>query len=110
MATLLIAGVVALVVFYLLILIVGVTAARCFKVDGSRSGSGSEVRESEEVVVAGRSLHGVVGAMTMIGEIRLDFIMLLSQCNAREIWSIVRCYPVFVFFLFLPVCSFFVFP
>ncbi|XP_076454747.1 high-affinity choline transporter 1-like [Babylonia areolata] len=69
MATLLIAGVVTLVVFYLAILIVGVVAARCVKVTGSRSEvteARSEVRESEEAVVAGRSLHGVVGVMTMI--------------------------------------------
>ena len=68
MAAVLIAAVVSLGVFYLLILIVGVTAARCVKVGGSRSGSGAEVRESEEVVVAGRTLHGVVGVMTMIGK------------------------------------------
>ncbi|KAL8608172.1 hypothetical protein ACOMHN_016627 [Nucella lapillus] len=71
MATLLIAGIVTLVIFYLAILIVGMVAARCVKVTGSKSNdtelsSGSEVRESEEVVVAGRKLHGVVGAMTMI--------------------------------------------
>ena len=64
MAAMLIAAVVSLGVFYLLILIVGVTAARCVKVGGSRP----EVKESEEAVVAGRTLHGAVGVMTMIGE------------------------------------------
>ena len=68
MAAMLIAAVVSLGVFYLLILIVGVTAARCVKVGGSRSGSRPEVKESEEAVVAGRTLHGAVGVMTMIGE------------------------------------------
>lgn len=67
MGTVLIAGIIVLVVCYLLILLVGVLAARFVKVDSGGSEVG--VSRSEEAVVASRSLRGFVATMTMIGEV-----------------------------------------
>ncbi|XP_046374505.2 high-affinity choline transporter 1-like [Haliotis rufescens] len=53
-----VAGLVVLIVFYVIILVVGVTAAKCVKID--------EENKSEMASVAGRQLYGVVGIFTMI--------------------------------------------
>ena len=57
-----IAGIIGIVVFYLLILIVGIWAAK-------KKGTGSETEE--EVMLAGRNIGLFVGIFTMTGEKKL---------------------------------------
>lgn len=57
-----IAGLVVLVAFYLLILVIGILATRCFRVKDQH------VSVVEASLVAGRSLRGVVSIFTMIGK------------------------------------------
>lgn len=55
-------GLVAVIVFYLLILIVGIIAGRKKKSDPGSS-------DTEEVMVAGRNIGLLVGVFTMTGEL-----------------------------------------
>ena len=59
-------GIVAIVVFYLLILAVGIWAGR--KSDASKNADG---QQTEEVMLAGRNIGTLVGIFTMTGERRL---------------------------------------
>ncbi len=54
------AGIVAIVVFYLVILAVGIWAARKSKQTGTNP-------DSEDVMLAGRNIGAVVGVFTMTG-------------------------------------------
>jgi len=54
-------GIIAIIVFYLLILLVGLWAARKSKSNGS---------DSEEVMLAGRNIGLLVGVFTMTGRLR----------------------------------------
>lgn len=55
-----VAGVIAIIFFYVLILIVGIWAARKNKASGVNS-------ESEDVMLAGRNIGLLVGVFTMTG-------------------------------------------
>jgi len=58
-----IAGVFSVIIFYIIILIVGIWAGRKKKTDGT----GDEL-ETEEVMLAGRNIGIFVGIFTMTGE------------------------------------------
>lgn len=62
-------GVLAIVVFYLLILGVGIWAGR--KSDNKKTGIGEQ---TEEVMLAGRNIGTLVGIFTMTGKKRIFFI------------------------------------
>jgi hypothetical protein len=57
-----IAGLAVLLVFYLIVLIVGVVAAKRFKTDGSET-------KEERFIVAGRNISTLVGIFTMTGNL-----------------------------------------
>jgi high affinity choline transporter 7 len=57
-------GILAIVVFYLLILAVGIWAGR--KTDSQKVGDG---QQTEEVMLAGRNIGTVVGIFTMTGSL-----------------------------------------
>lgn len=84
-----IGGIVAIVVFYLLILIVGIWAAK-------KKGNGSE--SEEEVMLAGRNIGLFVGIFTMTGTIQLGAV------DIRLDHRIVPLYNSISLFLFLSLC------
>ncbi|XP_050416213.2 high affinity choline transporter 1 [Patella vulgata] len=53
-------GLISVIVFYVVILLVGILAAKCVKYKDT------DTSKSEQSVLAGRSLHGVIGTLTMI--------------------------------------------
>lgn len=72
-----IAGVFSVVIFYIIILFVGIWAGRKKKTDGE----GDEF-ETEEVMLAGRNIGIFVGIFTMTGKCTLDArITMLIQCD-----------------------------
>ena len=59
-------GVLGIVIFYIVILVIGLWAARIRSNTRNSDGS-SEGGESSEVILAGRSIGMLVGAFTMTG-------------------------------------------
>ena len=64
-------GIISIIVFYLLILLVGIWAAR-----KSKSGS-----DSEDVMLAGRNIGLLVGVFTMTGWLQFRFKLDLKHLN-----------------------------
>lgn len=67
-----IAGVISVVFFYIIILVVGIWAGK-----KKKTNPGSDLEESEEVMLAGRNIGMFVGIFTMTGE--LFYTMLTIQ-------------------------------
>ena len=65
-----IAGLIAIIVFYLLILLVGLWAAR----------KSSSNADADEVMLAGRNIGMLVGVFTMTGELIIIFYIILKFC------------------------------
>lgn len=83
------AGVVSIVLFYLLILAVGIWAGR-----KKEEGNDSE----EEVMLAGRSIGLFVGIFTMTGNSHLINIFIFSLENFSLWFSCVRCACVYCYY------------
>jgi len=66
-------GLVAVIIFYILILVVGIVAGR-------KSKSTEANADSEEVMVAGRNIGLLVGVFTMTGESFCSFHPQLFLC------------------------------
>ena len=72
-------GLIAIIVFYLLIVIVGLWAARKSKQTGATA-------DSEDVMLAGRNLGVLIGIFTMTGG-SLGHVCGAFQCAKQTCWS-----------------------
>ena len=103
-------GLVGIIVFYLLILGVGLWAA--FKRKRSQSDelceAGDKTTESEDVMLAGRDIGLFVGAMTMTGILEFIFCLLLMWVGfssshdyyvVDNCWLFSGCYPCLLYCL-----------
>lgn len=67
-----ISGIISVVFFYIIILLVGIWAGK-----KKKSTPGSDLEESEEVMLAGRNIGMFVGIFTMTGESFPSFLLSL---------------------------------